>query len=118
MTGAYSFVCRYRNTHALCARLNEIGDWDWDIGDSHWYGDYLRCKPFDGVRIRIVDFPKQKPGMAADEWEYEADIASSPPSPARKWTSRAATASEIDAAFRKVLSEIPARDIKEIEWFD
>jgi hypothetical protein len=25
---------------------------------------------------------------------------------------------EIDAAYRKVLAQVPAHDIKEIEWFD
>jgi hypothetical protein len=55
MTGAYAFVCAYGDTHALFARLNAMGDWGWRIGDSHWYGDYLACTPFDGVQIPAHD---------------------------------------------------------------
>jgi hypothetical protein len=57
MTGAYSFVCAYSSTDTLCARLNQIA-WQWSVGDSHWYGDYVATAPSPGVRIRIVDFPK------------------------------------------------------------
>jgi hypothetical protein len=110
MTGAYSFVCTYGDTHALFARLNAMGGWVWRIGDSHWYGDYLACTPFDGVRIRIVDFPQRGPNEG--EWRYEADIKG-------LWSPDCKTrAATIDAAFRKVLREIPAHDIVEIEWFD
>ena len=58
MTGAYSFICDYSSTDALCARLNQVA-WQWHVGDSYWYGDYLATRPFPGVRIRIVDFPTQ-----------------------------------------------------------
>ena len=109
MTGAYSFVCTYGDTDALLVRLNAMGDWAWRKGDSHWYGDYLACIPFDGVRIRIVDFPQRGPNDG--EWRYEADIKS--------WSPDCKThASTIDAAFRNVLRAIPAHDITEIEWFD
>ncbi len=109
MTGAYSFLCAYRDTDALLARLNAMGQWAWRKGDSHWYGDYLACTPFDGVRIRIVDFPERGPNQ--DEWRYQADI--------KRWSPDCKTSgSTIDAAFRKVLREISAHDVTEIEWFD
>jgi hypothetical protein len=118
MTGAYSFVCKYSDTNTLLARLNAMGGWTWRQGDSHWYGDYLACNPYDNVRIRIVDFPVQQPPPNDDDWRYEADIRSYPPTPARAWTNRAQSAAEVDAAFREVLRQIPAHDVEEIEWFD
>jgi hypothetical protein len=109
MTGAYSFVCGYGDTDTLLARLNAMGQWTWRQGDSHWYGDYLAATPFDGVRIRIVDFPERGPNPG--EWRYEADV--------KRWSPDCkASAATIDGAFRNVLRQIPAHDITEIEWFD
>jgi hypothetical protein len=105
MTGAYSFICDYPSTVALCARLNQLA-WQWRVGDSYWYGDYLAAGPFPGVRIRIVDFPAR----ADAGWKYESDI---------RITQECKTPmDEIDAAYRNVLAQLPARDIMEIESFD
>lgn len=105
MTGAYSFICGYSSTDALCARLNQVA-WEWRVGDSYWYGDYLAAVPFPGVRIRIVDFP----GRIGDEYIYDSDI--------RIRKECTTPMAEIDAAYRNVLAQIPAHDIKEIEGFD
>jgi hypothetical protein len=105
MTGAYSFVCECSSTDALCARLNQVA-WQWRVGDSHWYGDYVAAVPFPGVRIRIVDFPKR----VGDRWRYESDI--------RLGKDCKTPMAEIDAAYRKVLAQLPAHDIQEIEGFD
>jgi len=105
MTGAYSFICEYSSTDRLCARLNQVA-WRWSVGDSYWYGDYVVAAPFPGVRIRIVDFP----GRIGDEYIYESDI--------HRRKDCATPMAEIDAAYRNVLAQIPAHDIKEIEWFD
>ncbi len=64
------------------------------MGDSHWYGDYLACGPFTGVRIRICDFPER----VENEFRYRADVRAS----SECKTPMAA----IDEAFRKVLGEI------------
>jgi hypothetical protein len=106
MTGAYSFICQYNTTGSLLQRLAEIGGWDWEMGDCHWYGDYLACRPFKGVRIRIVDFPDR----AEEGYRYESDIRISPEC--------RTPMTEIDEAYRKVLAQIPAQDVKEIDWFD
>ena len=106
MTGAYSFVCQYNSTASLLQRFEAMAGWQWSIGDSHWYGDYLACGPFAGVRIRIVDFPHR----ADQDFRYESDIRISPEC--------RTPMTEIDAAYRKVLAQIPAQDVKEIEWFD
>jgi hypothetical protein len=105
MTGAYSFICEYPSTHALCQRLKQIA-WEWRLGDSHWYGDYVASTPFPGVRIRIVDFPER----TEKGWRYESDI--------RTAEDCKMPVIEIDAAYRNLLAQIPAQDVKEIEWFD
>ena len=106
MTGAYEFTCQYGSTHDLHARLNQLGGWQWRFGDSHWYGDYVACVPFAGVRIRICDFPAK----AGNEYRYQADV---------KRVKDCKTAMEvIDEAFRKVLAQVPAHSVQEIEWFD
>ena len=105
MTGAYSFVCGYSSTDALCARLNQVA-WQWHMGDSYWYGDYAAATPFPGVRIRIVDFPTQ----ADNGWRYDSDI--------RITKDCKTPMAEIDAAYRNVLAQIPAHDVQEIESFD
>jgi hypothetical protein len=105
MTGAYSFVCQYASTDTLRARLQQIA-WEWRIGDSHWYGDYLAAIPFPGVRIRIVDFPER----TDNGWKYESDI---------RLTKECETPmAEVDAAYRSVLAQLPAYEINEIEQFD
>lgn len=105
MTGAYSFICKYTSTSALCLRLNQLA-WQWRIGDSHWYGDYLVATPYPGVRIRIVDFP----ACAENGWRYDTDI--------RIHQECTTPKEEIHRAYREVLEQIPAEDIKEIDWFD
>ena len=105
-TGAYSFVCQYNATDALARRLNEISDWKWGVGDSYWYGDYCVARPFPGVRIRIIDFPKGAP----EGWLYDSDIRID-----QKCVTPTAV---IDAAYRKILAAIPAHDIQAIESFD
>src|SRR5260370_25359528 len=74
MTGAYEFICPYGSTHDLHARLNQLGEWQWQVGDSHWYGDYVACVPFAGVRIRICYFPAK----VGNEYKYQADVKRSP----------------------------------------
>jgi hypothetical protein len=106
MTGAYDFVCQDRSTAELLSRLNALGGWSWRMGDSHWYGDYLACGPFAEVRIRICDFPER----AENEFRYRADVRASGECKTPMET--------IDGAFRKVLEEIGARGVREIEWFD
>lgn len=106
MTGAYEFICQYTSTDALLARLNQLGGWAWSMGDSYWYGDYVACRPFAGVRIRICDFPAQ----VDDGYKYQADTRLSPECKTQMTV--------IDDAFRKLLAQIPAHGIQEIEGFD
>jgi hypothetical protein len=106
MTGAYEFICKESSTERLCARLNAVGGWNWYMGDSYWYGDYVASKPFEGVRIRIVDFPTPING----EFKYDADV--------RLRDECTTPMAVIDDAFRKVLAGIEAHDVQEIDPFD
>jgi hypothetical protein len=106
MAWAYEFICKEGSTEQLCARLNSLGGWSWDLGDSYWYGDYVRCVPFKGVRIRIVDFPKH----VNDGYKYDADV--------RLSEGCKVSVQEIDQAFRRVLEQIGAHGVQEIETFD
>ncbi len=105
VTGAYSFICKYSSTGALCLRLNQLA-WQWRIGDSYWYGDYLAAVPYPGVRIRIVDFPS----AVENGWRYDTDI--------RVRGECTTPKEEIHRAYRELLAQIPAEDIREIDWFD
>jgi hypothetical protein len=51
---AYEFGSE-ESLEGLAQRLNGSGPWTWEIRDSHWYGDYLNCRPVPGVRVRIHD---------------------------------------------------------------
>jgi hypothetical protein len=50
------------------------------------------------------------PNAPGDGWRYESDI--------RVDQECTTLMTEIDAAYRNVLAQLPAHDIKEIEWFD
>jgi hypothetical protein len=103
---AYSFICKESSTEKLCARLNALGGWNWGVGDSYWYGDYVVTKPFPGVRIRIVDFPTR----VGDEYQYDADV--------RLGIECKIVMAVIAKSFLSALAEIGAHDVKEIEPFD
>ncbi|MBI3476660.1 MAG: hypothetical protein HY010_13085 [Acidobacteria bacterium] len=106
MTGAYQFVVPDSSTTALRTRLHALGGWQWSMGDSHWYGDYVACSPFPGVRIRICDFPDR----VAGGYRYRADV--------RLANDCQTAMPAIDEAFRALLAQAGARDVEEIEWFD
>ena len=106
MTGAYEFTCPESSTDRLCARLNRLEGWNWTLGDSYWYGDYVASRPFPGVRLRIVDFPNR----SGEEFVYNADVRVTPDCQTPLAT--------IDQAFRDVLTQIGAHGIKEIDPFD
>ena len=67
---------------------------------------FAAAVPFPGVRIRIVDFPKPADGG----WKYESDI--------RIAKDCNTLMTQIDEAYRQILSQIPAQEIQEIEPFD
>jgi hypothetical protein len=91
---------------ALRERLNLIGEREWVEGDSAWYGDYLGCELFEGVRLRVHDFAERAEGGR----KFNADV--------RLDARCRVTKVEIDAAFRALLAKVPTRGVREIEPYD
>ena len=109
MIGAYSFACKESSTDALCARLNAESGWQWHVRDSYWYGDYLACRPFEGVSIRIFEFSLEGGYREGGYWrDADVRIGGACTTPMRV----------IDEAFRAALARIGAYTVKEIEPFD
>ena len=51
---AFRFDCN-KTLDQLAAALNAAGTWRWQERESYWYGDYLSCRPAQGIRARIHD---------------------------------------------------------------
>src|ERR1700675_1474086 len=103
----YDWSLRICLPGSIDSRIALAAEWaggaEWRMGDSHWYGDYVACVPFAGMHIRICDFPER----VGDEYRYRADV---------RVTAECSTPMEaVDAAFRKVLAEIAAHGVREIE---
>lgn len=105
MTGAYSFICEQSSTDSLRDALNALEGWVWSPGDSYWYGDYVACKPFEGVRIRIVDYPRR----VNDKYQYDADV---------RFRNKQHAAGCGGQSLSQSLAQISAHDVEEIEPFD
>jgi hypothetical protein len=102
---AYEFVCDM-TLDELRVRLNSSGGREWAEGDSAWYGDYLGCELFEGVRLRVHDFAERAEGGR----KFNADV--------RLDARCSVTKAEIDAAFREMLAKVEARGVREIEPYD
>ncbi len=97
---AYAFTC----DHALEAMhdlLNGAGPWQWSLRDSHWYGDYLNCRPVEGVRVRI------------HEWEDAAYTVL-----LQIEAGSAAQQDAVDQIVKTLLGRLEARSIVEEEPYD
>ncbi|MGP8142114.1 MAG: hypothetical protein ACLQBU_09580 [Terriglobales bacterium] len=79
--------------------------------DSHWYGDYLNCRPKEGVRVRIhhpAEFFTDKTKDPEDRYTVLFTIESTAP----------ASRDAVDHAFRDLLAHLNARNLREIESYD
>ncbi|MGD0053164.1 MAG: hypothetical protein ABSD03_15285, partial [Vulcanimicrobiaceae bacterium] len=54
---AYDFNCD-QPIEAILAALNSAGPWQWVLGESAVYGDYLNCRPKEHVRVRLHEYPQ------------------------------------------------------------
>lgn len=103
---AFNFQCE-QSLDDLCTSFNASGPWQWDVRENYIFGDYLNTRPEEGVRLRVHYFPQafvqKKSGFSA-LLELEADSS--------------LTQSAIDRTFRKLLSQIQAREIKAVEPYD
>ena len=109
---AYDFACG-QPSRPFLPRFNAAGPWQWTQRESAVYGDYLNCRPKDGVRLRVHEYPQigeygtfvglRDKGFSA-LIEIDADGV--------------ATRSEIDVVFRRLLQAINATNVTEIEPYD
>ena len=97
---AYEFVSA-TPLEEMRAVLNEAGPWTWSLRDSHWYGDYLNCRPGGGVRVRIHAWPESK-------YTVLSQIASE----------GTAEQPAINAVIRELLGRLKAQHIVETEPYD
>lgn len=97
---AYAFVCD-RPLSNILLTLNQEGPWQWAARDSHWYGDYLNCRPIKGVRVRI------------HEWEDASFTLL-----LQIETNSEAKQVDVDKIARGLLGLLEARDIEEAEPYD
>jgi hypothetical protein len=112
MDWAYDFRCD-RPIEAVLAAFNAAGPWQWQLRESAVYGDYLNCRPQEHVRLRVHEYPTageygvfvglRDKGFCA---LLEVGVASG------------AARAEIDGAFLRLLQEIDAADVVEIEPYD
>ena len=105
---AYDFDCD-QSIEAILAAFNSAGPWQWGLGDSTTYGDYLNCRPKEHVRVRIHEYP-QMLFIGKRDKGFSALLEIRPES--------TATWFEIDGVFRRLLQEIEATNITEIEPYD
>ena len=82
---AYVFACPF-DFSEMAVRLNALGRYSWGIGDSAWYGDYLKVWPYPNqpgnrVRLRIYD---EFPG-AARPYVLEIIFESAAPDAEAAW---------------------------------
>jgi hypothetical protein len=118
VASAYEFTCDM-SLEEMFKVLNEKGSWQWTMHDSHWYGDYLNCRPEEGIRVRIHHPAEFNGGITQDPKDLD---------PKDRYTalftieSKAATRGlhddAVDQIFRELLVHLHARNLREIEYYD
>lgn len=110
VAAAYEFNCEL-SLEEMLKVLNKKGPWKWTMRDSHWYGDYLNCRPEEGVRVRIhhpAEFSADRTQAPEDRYTVLFTIEST----------AAASRDTVDHAFRDLLVHLHARNLREIESYD
>lgn len=107
---AWKFHCD-KALDQIVSHLNGAGPWEWQGRESYWYGDYLNCRPAEGVRVRIHDHGEPTPPQfERSELDYtmQLDISTE---------SGVETSSFISLA-KELLTKIGAANIVEIDPYD
>lgn len=105
---AYDFDCD-RTMEAILAAFNSAGPWQWFLNESTTYGDYLNCRPQEHVRVRLHEYP-QMLFVGGRDKGFSALLEIRAESTTTRF--------EIDDVFRRLLQEIDATNITEIEPYD
>jgi hypothetical protein len=112
MDWAYDFVCE-QPIEAMLVAFNAAGPWQWQLRDSAVYGDYLNCRPFEHVRLRVHEYPSAGAygvftGLRNEGFSALIEMREG----------NSATRAEIDDVFRALLHQVGAADLVEIEPYD
>jgi hypothetical protein len=103
---AYDFACD-RALENMCVALNELGTWQWDLGDS------ADTRPTAGVRVRVHHYPQ-----AGEGGVFVGRRASGYSALLQIEADSTATRSDIDETFRGLLNRAKATDVTAIEPYD
>lgn len=111
---AYEFFSE-RSLEEVADALTAQGPWAWSLRESHWYGDYLNCRPTAAVRIRIHE-PAQFNRSKAPHFVNQ-------PAGLRRYISQVDVEQSIDRApfdttFLDLLTWLEARDVHSIPIYD
>ena len=110
MALAYEFTCEL-SMEEMLEILNKKGPWKWTMHDSHWYGDYLNCRPEEDVRVRIHHPAEFFYGITHHpEDRYTALFTIE--------FKAAAARDTVDHIFHELLAHLQARNLCEIEYYD
>ena len=110
MASAYEFNCEL-SIEEMLKVLNEKGPWKWTMRDSHWYGEYLNCRPEEDVRVRIHDPADFLGGRTQDSKDHYNALFTIE-------SKAATTRNAVDHIFRELLVHLHARNLREIAYYD
>jgi hypothetical protein len=110
---AYDFACDLP-IEGILAAFNAPGLWQWQLRESHFYGDYLNCRPKEHVRLRVHEYPGT--GMLMFKFAGSSDKGFK--ALLEIEAESGATRSEIDDVFQRLLQAINATNVTEIEPYD
>jgi hypothetical protein len=97
----YDFSC-WKSVDAMLKAFNAAGPWQWEMGDSDFYGFYLRCRPNPSARIRVYNEAEFRTSPLWVSCRFWAELYSE--SEARP---------EIDQQFLRLLKGVKAKRITE-----
>ena len=95
----YDFDCD-KTIEAIHAVFKAGGRWQWTIGDSDIYGDYLKCRPKERADIRVYDARQFWRWSAGDREGFWGEL-----------TCDGEDRHDIDQKFRDLLGGINATNI-------
>src|SRR5262249_17492854 len=97
----YDFRCG-KTVDALLAAFNAAGPWQWALGDSDFYGFYVKCRPDGRAEVRVFQAAQFRTSQATDPTEFWAELASD-----------ATLRPEIARQFLSLLDSVNATDVTE-----
>jgi hypothetical protein len=119
---AYDFATG-KPIEGILAAFNAAGPWQWELRESVIFGDYLSCRPEEHVWVRVHEYSQMGRGpVPLFATEHFLASAGRPgkgfAASLQIGTEEMAKRSEIDQIFRRLLKDINARNVSEIEPYD